>query len=134
MSKLPSPETMLAYASILEKPQYSIDPKTGRKFLLPTGEVVEAACAALRHCAQPPVAWLYESWNGGDSWGKHFSFDKPAGNQWQRNIVRLLALPPADHSAFEKKGADLEDFPVDGWSPAPTHTGSLAAPVRETKR
>ena len=43
---LPSPETMLAYASILEKPQY--DP---RGFKLATGEIIEAACAALRYCA-----------------------------------------------------------------------------------
>ncbi len=47
---LPSPETMLAYASILEKPQYHID-KAGLKWLLPTGEIVEAACEALRYCA-----------------------------------------------------------------------------------
>lgn len=43
---LPSPETMLAYASILEKPKYD-----DRGFKLATGEIVEAACAALRHCA-----------------------------------------------------------------------------------
>ena len=47
---LPSPETMLTYASILEKPQYIV--KDGRKFLLPTGEIIEAACEALRVCAQ----------------------------------------------------------------------------------
>lgn len=44
MSKLPKPETMLAYASILEKPQC-------QKWLLATGEIIEAACAALRYCA-----------------------------------------------------------------------------------
>lgn len=48
---MPKPETMLAYASILEKPQYWVDPKTGQKYLLATGEIVEAACAALRFCA-----------------------------------------------------------------------------------
>jgi hypothetical protein len=48
---LPKPETMLAYASILEKPQYWIDPR-GRKCLLATGEIIEAACAALRYCAE----------------------------------------------------------------------------------
>lgn len=52
---LPKPETMLTYASILEKPQYWVDPKTGHKFLLPTGEIIEAACAALRHCASAPA-------------------------------------------------------------------------------
>jgi hypothetical protein len=48
---LPSAETMLAYASILEKPKYQVDEKTGIKYRLATGEVVEAACAALRACA-----------------------------------------------------------------------------------
>lgn len=48
---LPKPETMLTYASMLEKPQYQVDPKTGVKYRLATGEVVEAACAALRYCA-----------------------------------------------------------------------------------
>lgn len=48
---LPKPETMLIYASILEKPQYYIDAVTGAKYLLPTGEIIEAACAALRYCA-----------------------------------------------------------------------------------
>lgn len=51
---LPSPETMLTYASILEKPQYWVDPR-GRKWLLATGEIIEAACAALRHCASAPA-------------------------------------------------------------------------------
>ena len=37
---------MLTYASILEKPKYD-----ERGFQLATGEIVEAACAALRHCA-----------------------------------------------------------------------------------
>lgn len=49
MNDLPAPETMLAYASILEKPQYVI--KNGARFKLPTGEIIEAACAALRLCA-----------------------------------------------------------------------------------
>lgn len=49
--KLPKAETLLAYASILEKPKYWVDPKTGKKYLLATGEIVEAACAALRYCA-----------------------------------------------------------------------------------
>lgn len=47
LAQLPKPEMMLTYASILEKPQYWID-KSGHKFLLQTGEIVEAACAALR--------------------------------------------------------------------------------------
>lgn len=56
---LPKPETMLAYASILEKQQYVV--KNGVKFPIATGEIVEAACAALRHCAAlrsspPPIA------------------------------------------------------------------------------
>jgi len=42
---------MLTYASILEKPQYWVDPR-GRKWLLETGEIIEAAAAALRHCAK----------------------------------------------------------------------------------
>jgi len=37
---------MLTYASILEKPKYD-----ERGFQLATGEIIEAACAALRHCA-----------------------------------------------------------------------------------
>lgn len=49
--------------------------------------------------AQKPVAWLYEVWNGDDSWGKHFSFQKPAGNKWQRNIAPLYTLSPADGGA-----------------------------------
>lgn len=48
---LPQPETMLTYASILEKPRYWVDPR-GQKWLLATGEIIEAACAALRYCAQ----------------------------------------------------------------------------------
>lgn len=46
---LPSPETMLTYASILEKPQYVV--KDRIRYMLATGEVIEAACAALRECA-----------------------------------------------------------------------------------
>lgn len=46
---LPSPETMLAYASILEKQQYVVHNRI--KYPIATGEIVEAACAALRHCA-----------------------------------------------------------------------------------
>lgn len=49
MDALPKPETMLTYASILEKPQYYIH--KGQRFLMPTGEIIEAACAALRLCA-----------------------------------------------------------------------------------
>lgn len=49
LARLPQAETMLVYASILEKPQYFV--KNGVKFLLPTGEIVEAACSALRLCA-----------------------------------------------------------------------------------
>jgi hypothetical protein len=45
-AKLPSPETMLTYASILEKPKYD-----ERGFQLATGEIIEAACAALCYCA-----------------------------------------------------------------------------------
>jgi hypothetical protein len=37
---------MLTYASILEKPKYD-----ERGFQLATGEIIEAACAALRYCA-----------------------------------------------------------------------------------
>ena len=92
---LPSPETMLTYASILEKPKYQVDEKTGIKYRLATGEIVEAACTALRVLAQEPVAWLYESWCDEDCWGKYFSREKPAGNKWQRNIVPLYAMPPA---------------------------------------
>lgn len=51
MKHLPTPETMLGYASILEKPKYEVDPKTGIKYRLKDGEVVKAACAALRYCA-----------------------------------------------------------------------------------
>jgi hypothetical protein len=47
IEELPAPETMLTYASILEKPKY--DP---RGVKLATGEIVEAACAALRICAR----------------------------------------------------------------------------------
>ena len=47
LEDLPAPETMLAYASMLEKPQY-----TPRGDRMATGEIVEAACAALRVCAR----------------------------------------------------------------------------------
>lgn len=46
---LPSAETMRAYASILEKPQYYIH--NGQKFLMRQGEPIKAAIAALRFCA-----------------------------------------------------------------------------------
>jgi hypothetical protein len=49
---LPKPETMLTYASILEKQQYVV--KDNIKYPIPTGEVIEAACAALRYCAALP--------------------------------------------------------------------------------
>lgn len=49
LADLPNPETMLTYASMLEKPQHVI--KNGVKFPIATGEIVEAACAALRVCA-----------------------------------------------------------------------------------
>ena len=52
LDQMPAPETLLTYASILEKPQYWVDPRTGRKVLLATGEIVEAACDALRVCAR----------------------------------------------------------------------------------
>lgn len=52
LTDLPSPETMRDYASYLEKPKYHVDPKTGIRYRLATGEVVEAACAALRYCAK----------------------------------------------------------------------------------
>lgn len=50
MDKLPQSETMLTYASILEKPKFAV--KDGVKYLLPTGEIIEAACEALRYCAK----------------------------------------------------------------------------------
>jgi len=50
MDALPQPETMLTYASILEKPQYYIH--NHQKFLMPRGEIVEAAITALRVCAE----------------------------------------------------------------------------------
>lgn len=54
---LPKSETMLAYASILERPQYVI--KNGVRFPITTGEVIEAACAALRFCAEQHVSeWI----------------------------------------------------------------------------
>jgi hypothetical protein len=40
---------MLTYASILEKPQYYIH--KGQKYLMPRSEIIDAAIAALRHCA-----------------------------------------------------------------------------------
>lgn len=55
LEQLPAPETLETYASILEKPQYWIDPRTGRRHMLATGEIVEAACAALRICARIKV-------------------------------------------------------------------------------
>jgi hypothetical protein len=54
LEQMPSPETLLTYASILEKPQYEFT--RGRKIKLATGEIVEAACAALRVCAQLKTA------------------------------------------------------------------------------
>ncbi len=50
LEELPAPETMLTYASILEKPQYVVH--KGKRHQLATGEIVEAACAALRICAR----------------------------------------------------------------------------------
>jgi phage gp45-like len=41
---------MLPYASILEKPKYEV--RDGKRIQLATGEIVEAACAALRICAR----------------------------------------------------------------------------------
>lgn len=58
---LPKSETMRAYASILEKPQYDT-----RGFKLATGEVVEAACAALRVCARLKDAVEAASYQGGN--------------------------------------------------------------------
>jgi hypothetical protein len=52
LEQLPAAETLLTYASILEKPKYWIDPATGHRHKLATGEPVEAACAALRICAR----------------------------------------------------------------------------------
>lgn len=49
LADLPQPETMLTYASILEKQQYVV--KNNAKYPIATGEIVEAACAALRVCA-----------------------------------------------------------------------------------
>ena len=53
-TELPSPETMLTYASILEKQQYVV--KDNVKYPIATGEIVEAACAALRVCARQAAA------------------------------------------------------------------------------
>jgi hypothetical protein len=41
-----SAETLLTYAGILEKPQ-----RDAKGAIIPTGEIVEAACAALRRVA-----------------------------------------------------------------------------------
>lgn len=49
MQSLPAPETLLAYASILEKPQFYVH--QGVKLRMPQGEPIKAAIAALRHCA-----------------------------------------------------------------------------------
>jgi hypothetical protein len=48
LEELPAPETLEVYASILGKPQYT--PMRGER--MATGEIVEAACAALRICAR----------------------------------------------------------------------------------
>jgi hypothetical protein len=45
---------MLLYASILEKPRYDVH--KGVRYLLPRGEIINAAIAALRHCAALPPA------------------------------------------------------------------------------
>lgn len=50
MAVLPAPDTMLAYASILEKPRYYVH-TDGIKYRYPDSEVLRAAAAALRHCA-----------------------------------------------------------------------------------
>lgn len=50
MKHLPQSETMRTYASILEKPQYVVH--KGIRYPIATGEIVEAACAALRYCAE----------------------------------------------------------------------------------
>lgn len=68
--ELPSPETMLTYASILEKPQYYIHTDR-KKYRLATGEIIEAACAALRYCAaltpKPPTPTESPPYEGGTS-------------------------------------------------------------------
>jgi hypothetical protein len=43
---MPKPETLRSYAKILENPQ-----RDARGIVIPTGEVIEAACAALRYWA-----------------------------------------------------------------------------------
>jgi hypothetical protein len=40
-----------------------------------------------------PVAWLYETWIGGDHWSQKYSDTKPAGNKWERNIRPLYLSP-----------------------------------------
>jgi hypothetical protein len=61
---------------------------------------VIAACAALTPSRQSsageaePVAWLYETWIGEDSWSQKFTDTKPAGNKWERNIRPLYLAAP----------------------------------------
>lgn len=98
---LPKPETMLTYASMLEKPQYHVDAVTGAKFRLATGEVVEAACAALRYCAalaSEPVAGTAELASHGTDrkrvWMLHFE-DADRG-------FAIYDNEPEAHEAYEK--------------------------------
>lgn len=51
LEEMPAAETLLTYADILEKPQYTVNPKTGQRHKLATGEIIEAATMALRLCA-----------------------------------------------------------------------------------
>jgi phosphoglycolate phosphatase-like HAD superfamily hydrolase len=53
-----------------------------------------AAIAVAAPCdVGQPIAWIYETWLGADGWSKRLSFDRPAGNSWQRGIVPLYAAP-----------------------------------------
>lgn len=48
IGRLPSVETMLCYADILEKPKFDV--RNGIKYRLPNGEIIKAAIEALRFC------------------------------------------------------------------------------------
>ncbi len=98
---------------------------SGRCSLERDRETIIKAATALRASAAvatggEPVAWLYEA--GDDRhWGKNFSFTKPAGNQYQRNIQPLYtALPPA------KAAGDVRAAVIEALRPFALNPGAIS--------
>jgi hypothetical protein len=62
-------------------------------------EVMLRRCISALHRVAPaqgePVAWLYETWCGENSWSQRYTDAEPSKNSWTRNIrpLYLAALP-----------------------------------------